>query len=99
MRVYSIRMERPEEYFFAAPKRRRVVRRAAPAPARRSVGRRYRAAKVSRSDDSAYCLRCRHKIKMSNPRTMTTKRGTPFLQGTCPHCRSKVARFQKASQW
>lgn len=85
-----------------AASKRRVVRRKAPVrrntPARRPVGRRMRAAKVkvSRSgNNKAYCLRCRRKVQIVGPKMKRTKRGSPFLQGTCPHCSGKVACFQR----
>lgn len=34
----------------------------------------------------AYCVKCRDKREMSNPKQVTTKNGKPMVQGKCPVC-------------
>ena len=43
----------------------------------------------------AYCLKCRRKREMSNPRAVTMKNGKPATSGTCPVCRTKMYRIGK----
>ncbi|MCY4448872.1 MAG: DUF5679 domain-containing protein [Chloroflexi bacterium] len=38
----------------------------------------------------AYCLKCREKREMDNPRDETTKNGRPIIKGACPVCGSVV---------
>lgn len=45
----------------------------------------------------AYCLRCRTKREISNPQQTTLKNGRPAIQGTCPVCKTKLFRIEKAS--
>ena len=34
----------------------------------------------------AYCVKCRDKREMQNPRQITMKNGKPAVQGKCPVC-------------
>jgi DNA-directed RNA polymerase subunit RPC12/RpoP len=43
----------------------------------------------------AYCMKCRKKVEMRNPRAVTLKNGRPATQGTCPSCGTKVFRIGK----
>ena len=43
----------------------------------------------------AYCVKCRAKRQMSNPRTITMKNKKPATQGTCPVCKTKMFRIGK----
>jgi len=43
----------------------------------------------------AYCMKCRKKVEMNNPRRITMKNGRPANQGTCPKCGTKVFRIGK----
>ncbi len=43
----------------------------------------------------AYCMKCRKKVEMKNPRAVTLKNGRPATQGTCPSCGTKVFRIGK----
>ena len=41
----------------------------------------------------AYCLKCKTKREIKNPKQITTKNGRPATQGTCPVCGTKVFRI------
>ena len=43
----------------------------------------------------AYCLKCRTKREIRNPRTVTFKNGRSASQGTCQVCGTKVSRINK----
>jgi DNA-directed RNA polymerase subunit RPC12/RpoP len=43
-----------------------------------------------------YCLKCRAKVEIKNPKAVTLKNGRPAMQGVCPKCGSKVFRIGKA---
>jgi len=43
----------------------------------------------------AYCMKCRKKVEVRNPRAVTLKNGRPATQGTCPVCGTKVFRIGK----
>lgn len=43
----------------------------------------------------AYCMKCRKKVEVSNPRAVTLKNGRPATQGSCPTCGTKVFRIGK----
>ena len=45
---------------------------------------------------TAYCMKCRKKVEIRNPRQITLKNGRPAVQGTCPKCNTKVFRIGKA---
>jgi hypothetical protein len=44
----------------------------------------------------AYCMKCRAKREMKNPRATTLKNGRPAIQGICPRCGTKMFRIMKA---
>ncbi|MFQ5861167.1 MAG: DUF5679 domain-containing protein [Dehalococcoidia bacterium] len=44
----------------------------------------------------AYCVKCRARREISNPRSIVMKNGRPATQGTCPRCGTKVFRIGKA---
>jgi RNase P subunit RPR2 len=44
----------------------------------------------------AYCVKCRSKKEMKNPKAITMKNGKPATQGTCPSCGTKMFRIGKA---
>ncbi len=46
-------------------------------------------------DMQAYCLKCRTKREMRDPRQTTLKNGRPATQGTCPVCGTKMYRIGK----
>jgi hypothetical protein len=45
----------------------------------------------------AYCVKCRAKKEMKDPKSITMKNGKPATQGTCPTCGTKMFRIGKAS--
>ena len=44
----------------------------------------------------AYCLKCRAKRDIRDPKTITMKNGRPATQGICPVCGTKMFRIGKA---
>ncbi len=44
----------------------------------------------------AYCVKCRAKREIKNPRAITMKNGRPATQGVCPVCGTKMFRIGKA---
>ena len=51
--------------------------------------------KQRRYDMTAYCMKCRKKVEMKNPKQVTMKNGRPATTGTCPYCGTKVFRIGK----
>jgi DNA-directed RNA polymerase subunit RPC12/RpoP len=43
----------------------------------------------------AYCMKCRKKVEIKNPRSVTLKNKRPATQGVCPNCGTKVFRIGK----
>jgi len=43
----------------------------------------------------AYCMKCRAKREIKNPKSITLKNGRPATQGVCPVCGTKVYRIGK----
>ena len=43
----------------------------------------------------AYCLRCRTKREIANPKEVTLKNGRPAVEGQCPVCQTKLFRINK----
>jgi DNA topoisomerase-1 len=41
----------------------------------------------------AYCVKCKTKREMNEPRAVFTANGTPATQGTCPECDTKLFRM------
>jgi pimeloyl-ACP methyl ester carboxylesterase len=41
----------------------------------------------------AYCVRCRQKRAIENPRRIVTRKGRSAIEGTCPVCGTKLFRF------
>ena len=41
----------------------------------------------------AYCVKCRTKKEMSNPKAVRMKNGKSATQGTCPKCGTKMFRI------
>jgi len=44
---------------------------------------------------TAYCLKCRKKVEMNDPKEVTLKNGRPAAKGTCPNCETTVFRIGK----
>ena len=45
---------------------------------------------------TAYCMKCRQKRDIREPRSVILKNGRPAIQGVCPVCGTKVFRIGKA---
>ena len=44
----------------------------------------------------AYCMKCRTKKEMKDPKAITMKNGRPATQGTCPSCGTKMFKIGKS---
>jgi len=44
----------------------------------------------------AYCVKCRKKVQIKDPKKVTLKNKRPATSGTCPACGTKVFRIEKA---
>ena len=44
----------------------------------------------------AYCMKCKKKVDIKDPKSITMKNGRPATQGTCPKCNTKVFRIGKS---
>ena len=44
----------------------------------------------------AYCVKCRAKKEMRDPKPIVMKNGRPATQGTCPTCGIKMFRIGKS---
>ena len=42
---------------------------------------------------TAYCVKCRKKVEMKNPKRVTMKNGKLATKGTCPNCGTSVFRI------
>jgi hypothetical protein len=45
---------------------------------------------------TAYCMKCKKKVEIKNPKQITLKNKRPAVQGTCSICDTKVFRIGKA---
>ncbi|HLC24796.1 MAG TPA: DUF5679 domain-containing protein [Nitrosopumilaceae archaeon] len=43
----------------------------------------------------AYCVKCRKKVDITNPKEVKLKNGRPAVKGTCPKCGTNVFRIGK----
>jgi len=43
--------------------------------------------------EKAYCVKCRNKVEMSNPKQITTKNGRKARSGQCSVCGTKMMTF------
>jgi len=44
---------------------------------------------------TAYCVKCKAKREIKNPKNVTMKNKKPAISGTCPKCSTKVFRIGK----
>jgi hypothetical protein len=44
----------------------------------------------------AYCLKCRERRDMKDPRAITMKNGKPATEGACPVCGTRMFKIGKA---
>lgn len=51
-----------------------------------------------KTDGEAYCVKCRDRREMEDPRLVTLPNGRPALQGTCSCCQTTITRIVKASE-
>lgn len=42
---------------------------------------------------TAYCVKCKKKVTIKNPKRIRIKNGKPATRGTCPRCGTKVFRI------
>ncbi len=47
----------------------------------------------------AYCVKCRAKKEMKDPKSITMKNGRPATQGICPTCGTKMFRIGKGQDY
>lgn len=45
------------------------------------------------ADVTAYCVKCRKKVKMNNPKKITMKNKRPATKGKCPKCGTNVFKI------
>jgi DNA-directed RNA polymerase subunit RPC12/RpoP len=43
----------------------------------------------------AYCVKCRRKVEIKDPKAIRMKNKRPATQGVCPRCGTKVFRIGK----
>lgn len=43
----------------------------------------------------AYCVKCRKKVEIKDPKKVTMKNGRPATKGVCPSCSTGVYRIGK----
>ena len=44
----------------------------------------------------SYCVKCKAKREMRDPKAITMKNGKPATEGLCPVCGTKIFRIGKA---
>jgi predicted RNA-binding Zn-ribbon protein involved in translation (DUF1610 family) len=44
----------------------------------------------------AYCVKCKKKVEIQNPKNVTLKNKRPAVKGVCPKCGTVVFRIGKA---
>jgi hypothetical protein len=45
----------------------------------------------------AYCVKCKAKVEIKNPKDVTMKNGRPAVNGTCSKCGTKVFKIKSKS--
>jgi Zn finger protein HypA/HybF involved in hydrogenase expression len=51
---------------------------------------------LRRKTMEAYCVKCKAKREMKDPKEITMKNGRPATQGVCPTCGTKMFRIGKS---
>ncbi len=46
---------------------------------------------------TAYCVKCKKKVDINEPKQIKMKNGKPAVKGTCPKCKTKVFRIGAAN--
>jgi DNA-directed RNA polymerase subunit RPC12/RpoP len=44
---------------------------------------------------TAYCMKCKRKVDMKDPRQVSLRNSRPAVEGVCPVCGTKVFRIGK----
>ena len=44
-----------------------------------------------------YCVKCKDKVEVKNPKDVTMKNGRPAVSGTCSECGTKVFKIKAKS--
>lgn len=44
-----------------------------------------------------YCIKCRNKRQIKDPKLITMKSGMPAIMGVCPTCGTKMFRITKST--
>jgi RNase P subunit RPR2 len=52
-------------------------------------------APIAPTTKTAFCVKCRHKVPLTNPTVKINSRGVKMLQDKCPECASVVNTFVK----
>jgi len=47
------------------------------------------------ADVQGYCVKCKKKQNMKDPKQITMKNGRPAVTGTCPACGTKMFKIGK----
>jgi|TARA_Y100000310_G_C20573538_1_gene759295 hypothetical protein len=42
---------------------------------------------------TGYCVKCKKKVEIQNPKESKTKKGTKIAKGKCPDCSTTVCRM------
>jgi hypothetical protein len=45
----------------------------------------------------AYCVKCKSKVEVKDPKEVTMKNGRPAISGTCSVCKTKVFKIKSKS--
>lgn len=45
------------------------------------------------SEYEGYCVKCKKKVKITEPKETTAKNGILMVKGKCPECETTVCRF------
>lgn len=45
----------------------------------------------------AYCVKCKDKVEIKDPKDITMKNGRPAVNGTCSKCGTKVFKIKAKS--
>lgn len=48
---------------------------------------------VEKTVKQGYCMKCKVKVDIKNPKKVTMKNGKPATEGVCPKCGTKVFRI------
>ncbi|BBL45187.1 hypothetical protein MJ1_0006 [Nanobdella aerobiophila] len=46
----------------------------------------------------AYCVKCKKKVEVNNPKEVKLENGRPAIKGTCPVCGTTVFTFIKSKE-